>query len=194
MTEIEETKELEKINEIVNNMGNAKETLIAACKLLARLLYEEGKKYNATEIKFTVSDIYELKDYSRFNRNKMGFMRRSKMTEEIMIDGVDVAKCVFLNKTNGFKHCYCTNAKDTLGDERDTRYGGCEYNENCYYKQLKRLEQENAKLKKALKEIREMAIYDCERECSNDSEDCTIGSCLEKRIQRKINKVMKDDD
>ena len=66
MTEIEETKELEKINEIVNNMGNAKETLIAACKLLARLLYEEGKKYNATEIKFTVSDIYELKDYSKW--------------------------------------------------------------------------------------------------------------------------------
>ena len=70
--------------------------------------------------------------------------------KEIIIDGVNVAECVFLNKANGFKHCYCTNEKDTLGDERNTRYGGCEYNNDCYYKQLKRLEKENEKLKEII--------------------------------------------
>lgn len=59
--------------------------------------------------------------------------------------------------------------------------------------QIQRLKEENKKLKEALEEIRGMAIYDCERECSNNSENCTIGSCLEKRIQRKINEVLKDE-
>lgn len=71
----------------------------------------------------------------------------------------------------------------------------------------RRLEQENKKLLEArnhfmvvnlkyfnaLEEIREMAEYDCLRECSNDSEYCTVISCLEKRIQNKINEVLNDN-
>ena len=45
--------------------------------------------------------------------------------------------------------------------------------------------------KTALEEIREMAKYDCIHECSNNKENCTIGSCLEKRIQRKVDEVLK---
>lgn len=44
---------------------------------------------------------------------------------------------------------------------------------------------------KVLEEIREIAQYECTHNCSNDSNNCTIRSCLEKRIQRKINEVLK---
>lgn len=47
------------------------------------------------------------------------------------------------------------------------------------------------KYRKALEDIRDMAIYDCKRECSNNSDTCSIESCLEKRIQRLINEVLK---
>ena len=56
------------------------------------------------------------------------------------------------------------------------------------------VEKVSEKYRKALEEIREMAIYDCQRECSNNSENCTIGSCLEQRIQRKINEVLQDEN
>lgn len=58
---------------------------------------------------------------------------------------------------------------------------------------ITKLSKENKKLKEALEEIREMAKYDCIRECSNDSEYCTVISCLETRIQRKISEVLKDE-
>lgn len=54
------------------------------------------------------------------------------MSKEIIIDGVNVAGCVQLVE-EPFYPC-------GLGGE-------CKGWENCYYKQLKRLEQENAKLK-----------------------------------------------
>ena len=56
---------------------------------------------------------------------------------------------------------------------------------------LKDLWENHKKFKQALEEIREMVKYDCVRECSNDSNTCTICSCLEQRIQRKIDEVLK---
>lgn len=142
------------------------------------------------------------------------------MSEEIIIDGVNVAECDYFEDTheepdnlNGgyyIQHCYC----GLQGDN----YCICNKNHNCYFKQLQRLKQENEELKKyiermdkprievidgdviiqnvkfrqALEEIREMAKYDCKRECSNDSKHCTIESCLEKRIERLINEVLND--
>lgn len=130
------------------------------------------------------------------------------MNKEVIIDGVDVSKC------DAYKDEHCKYHTSIMFTEDNL----CSNFPNCHYKQLKRIEsekqelgkiidckngtiaslakirdelkQENAKLKKTLKEIREMAIYDCERECSNNSENCTIRSCLEKRIQRKINKML----
>lgn len=69
--------------------------------------------------------------------------------EEIIIDGVDVAGCEFYSDYD--KTCREANGKfDT--DLCD--FDKCEYITNCYYKQLKRLEQENAKLKEEI-EIRD---------------------------------------
>lgn len=55
------------------------------------------------------------------------------MTEEIIIDGVNVAGCC---------KCYNVEQKILCGAS-----GICANNPNCYYKQLKRLEQENKALK-----------------------------------------------
>lgn len=67
------------------------------------------------------------------------------MTEEIIIDGVNVAGCDGLNKKLlPLKQCDLLQFK--------TKDGGiagrwCTDHSNCYYKQLKRLEQENKELK-----------------------------------------------
>ena len=57
------------------------------------------------------------------------------MTEEIIIDGVDVAGC-YADKKKMKDGLYCF-----------WEGGNCEYNKYCYFKQLKRLEQENKELK-----------------------------------------------
>lgn len=115
-------------------------------------------------------------DYELAKEVKKIIEDNNNVDKQIIIDGVNVAGCVFLNKANGFKHCYCTNEKDTLGDERNTRYGGCEYNTDCYYKQLKRLEQKNEKLKQTLEEIREkLKKYDAnigDTIIANPIQDC----------------------
>ena len=57
------------------------------------------------------------------------------MTEEIIIDGVNVVGCKFYTKNN----CNCS-----------IFWTPCEELDTCYYKQLKRLEQENDALKSQL--------------------------------------------
>ena len=46
--------------------------------------------------------------------------------------------------------------------------------------------EDNKILKEKLEKIKEMCIYDCQYECSNNSDDCDICSCLEQRIIRLI--------
>lgn len=60
------------------------------------------------------------------------------MTEEIIIDGVDVAGCEYLNKVVN-EEPYCNIDEEHLYT--------CSSDENCYFKQLKHLEQENFELK-----------------------------------------------
>lgn len=68
--------------------------------------------------------------------------------KEIIIDGVDVSGCdYFMPRSNGVKAC-------DLYRNAHRRYGTCECGHNCYYKQLKRLEQENARLKEEIKEVK----------------------------------------
>lgn len=68
--------------------------------------------------------------------------------KEIIIDGVDVSKCIHIDN---WKHCNCCNdliktiypkASQCLIEE-DLR---CEIYSNCYYKQLKHQEQKNENL------------------------------------------------
>ena len=73
------------------------------------------------------------------------------MTEEIYIDGVNVAGCKFY-----VKHCI-----EDCYDERVDLYKYCQMfgsectnEKDCYYKQLKRLEQENEKLRKENRELK----------------------------------------
>lgn len=63
------------------------------------------------------------------------------------------------------------------------------YDNECIRTEM--LTAENKELYKALEDIREMTKYDCEYECCNNSENCIIDSCLEKRIERLINEVVK---
>lgn len=76
--------------------------------------------------------------------------------KEIIIDGVNVAGCKYYH----YKGCTANN------------FGKCdscsEIYKNCYFKQLQRAKEENARLKEALEEIREIAeehstcaSYDC---------------------------------
>lgn len=63
------------------------------------------------------------------------------MDKEIIIDGVKVEECSYYNKDNT---PYCCEVWDNE----------CEA-QNCYYKQLKRLEQENAELKAENERLKE---------------------------------------
>lgn len=69
------------------------------------------------------------------------------MKEEIYIDGVNVAKCEY------YYRCDCK-----IDDDTDINL--CKWHDDCYYKQLKRLEQENEELKSLNKKICE----DCSKE------------------------------
>ena len=125
------------------------------------------------------------------------------MSEEIIIDGVNVAECPHRKKEVTFMNvikCY--------------NYGACE-GVNCLYKQLKRLQAENEELKKiiktqnpwhnckncnkdykqALEEIRDMCNNTCEKnkDCSNSCYECkSIDEPVAiNRILNKINEVLK---
>lgn len=138
------------------------------------------------------------------------------MTEEIIIDGVDVAGCISFDKNNGHNIC----CYDDTREDKIPFANFCVENKNCYYKQFKRLEQENKELKKqiesnkglitvcgkqqyektmaydkcktALEEIRNDMEQDttCEsRECGcDDYAECL--NCLKETIINKINEVL----
>lgn len=90
--------------------------------------------------------------------------------KEIIIDGVDVAGCIYFQQEDDEYTCGA--------EECNGAVVGCRACDNCYYKQLKRLEkqyndlinrvclenyerleQENARLKQTLQEIKEIAEY-----------------------------------
>ena len=61
--------------------------------------------------------------------------------KQIIIDGVDVSKCKYIDIENFEKPiCHCIS-------QRNECEMPCEYNKDCYYKQLKRKEQECEELK-----------------------------------------------
>ena len=100
------------------------------------------------------------------------------MTEEIIIDGVDVARCC---------KCYKIEQKILCGVS-----GICANNPNCYYKQLKRLEQENKQMKSALEEIKDLCIH---YKNTNDKcvTNCYAHFIVTDLIQDKINEVLGND-
>ena len=79
--------------------------------------------------------------------------------KQIIIDGVDVSKCNYFNNTD---KSYCEECCSEFG------CAICNDRPNCYYKQLKRLEQENEELKaeneRLKEEIKEVKKYQYEQE------------------------------
>ena len=69
--------------------------------------------------------------------------------KEIIIDGVDVAGC------KNYISVYTEDTDVEINNCCTLTYTPCQFEKkNCYYKQLKRLEQENAELKQTLQEIK----------------------------------------
>lgn len=103
--------------------------------------------------------------------------------KQIIIDSIDVSKCKYFDYY--YKECKA---------EYYTRYGyeivkcdSCKDNPNCYYKQLKRKEQECEKLKQTLTEIKEIA----KNTIKNVSDRCietTPMYSVHKQILQKISK------
>lgn len=69
------------------------------------------------------------------------------MAEEIIIDGVDVSECEKLGETIDGITCGL-GKRIRFANEIITKHNLCKNNPNCYYKQLKRKEQECEELKK----------------------------------------------
>lgn len=69
------------------------------------------------------------------------------MTEEIIIDGVNVAGCEFCKPNPLYKIEYACHCRGCVQDDGLHVHSSCEHNPNCYYKQLKCKEQENKELK-----------------------------------------------
>lgn len=75
------------------------------------------------------------------------------MTDEIIIDGVDVSGC-------GYYDSYMSNGDciiQGLGTNNSILCCNCKDNTNCYYKQRQRKEQECARYKQVLEKIKETA-------------------------------------
>lgn len=109
------------------------------------------------------------------------------MDKQIIIDDVDVSGCLFyqVNFEEDYdveiKH-YCSNWHNSCESNNNT---------NCYYKQLKRKEQECNRYKQTLSEIQqdlEFATYCESQECGcDDANECL--ECTKKQILQKISEV-----
>jgi chromosome segregation ATPase len=82
------------------------------------------------------------------------------MTEEIIIDGVNVSECDYISDLD----CSCIFVKNYYGTTTSIR---CSQVKNCHYKQLKRLEQENKELKRKIEILLGQLVI-------NDGEDVTV--------------------
>ena len=109
------------------------------------------------------------------------------MTEEIIIDGVDVSGCGFFHPKYKDTDCHIALA---FSEE----YEGCmkcENNPNCYFKQLKRAEQKLEKVKANCNET----LSECS--CKNpiidiDCRECTSGGRVEKA--KEILKIIEGEE
>ena len=88
--------------------------------------------------------------------------------DEIIIDGVNVAGCIHfwnINEAKNLKLCKI-NFDNVYFSNGLPLAEKCKEHKNCYYKQLKRLEQENAELKQENEELRNLWRLDCLK-CEN---------------------------
>ena len=147
--------------------------------------------------------------------------------KQIIIDGVDIAGCEFAVKPINDNRIKCHCAKGLLQivkmqeQPESIKSGLCENNPNCYYKQLKRkeqennslqaqvnnitvqsnnaitvLEQENEELKQTLAEIKGIAKSFCNVCKEFEPEKCKSNNymyCNYNKILAIINETLKDE-
>lgn len=76
---------------------------------------------------------------------------------QVIVDEINVSKCVFMSVVNGRTLCDC--ATTNIIGKSLCPYTDCLSNLNCYYKQLKRKEQECDHYRKVIEEIKEECDY-----------------------------------
>lgn len=103
------------------------------------------------------------------------------MTDEIIIDSIDVSKCECFNPK--FEGCHCYNMKEECYAINPNEHKSCK-GVNCDYKQLKRKEQECEKLK--------AQVDEWEEKCNNNFELVTIRTKLLTDIAIKLGKDVLD--
>ena len=111
------------------------------------------------------------------------------MTEEIIIDGVNVAECEYYFEDNGIIAPDGTPERTDICTSPERH---CENNDSCYcnkqcnYKQLQRLKQENEKLKEKL----ENEEYNACCECTNiQNQNDNYRKALEEIREKFLNQV-----
>lgn len=107
------------------------------------------------------------------------------MTEEIIIDGVNVARCEFFDNGEVKNACLLGYREDAVNNFSPN----CEDNPDCYYKQLKRLEQDSKQLTQWLDEARRNADFWCDKCTSLEQENKSLyeeKNCLHKIIDRLL--------
>ena len=115
------------------------------------------------------------------------------MTEEIIIDGVNVAWC---------EHNYVVSNKPYCGVDYEYIHNGCEKYPDCYYKQLQRLKQENETLTREnerlaetpqWRQIKDMANNNRYRKALEGIREYVINHPAPRkdRVINKINEVLK---
>lgn len=96
--------------------------------------------------------------------------------EQIIIDGVNVSECIFLDIVN--ERLWCDNVNISAIGKSQCPYVDCFKNPNCYYKQLARKTQEYSELLEQHKELDDRVNrmieekYNLARECEALKKEC----------------------
>ena len=107
------------------------------------------------------------------------------MTEEIIIDGVNVAGCYFYYKgeCRCEQNCIDDDKGETIKElfyrEPEHNKWECEPSKDCYYKQLQILKQENEKLKEKFKQFFNIDNQECWDLAFLNNENANYRSALE---------------
>lgn len=109
------------------------------------------------------------------------------MTEEIYINGVNVAGCEFFDYE-------CSAYRQEYWESEDNTKDMCSSHHNCYYKQLKRLEQENKKLKERFNSLKEIPIYEQCKALQQENKELKIYIESNKQQIEEVETLVMDND
>lgn len=107
--------------------------------------------------------------------------------EIIIIDGVDVSECIFLDIVN--ERIWCDNVNISAIGKSQCPYVDCFKNPDCYYKQLARKTQECEELKKELNGSEKWRVKSESLNEKLDIENTRYRKALEE-IEEVINNIL----